>query len=153
MQQDKLTKSDSETLKHINEVRTNIWKLIQELDKRGQQHDASKFQSPEREIFAENLPELGKVEYASPEYQRLLEKVKPATEHHYAHNRHHAEHWPNGMNDMDLVDLAELLCDWSAATKRNKNGNIHRSIEINSKRYNMPPMLAQILTNTTERYF
>jgi hypothetical protein len=150
---DTLAKHDSETLKHINEVRGNLWKLIHEIDQRGQEHDASKFQEPERTIYADALPELGKTEYGSPEYQKLLEMTKPAIEHHWANNRHHPEHWPNGLEDMDLIDLLEMIADWTAATKRNKNGNIHKSITFNTDRYKISPQLVKILTNTVERYF
>lgn len=148
-----LFKHDTATLKHVNEVRANIWKLICALDERGQGHDATKFESPEREIYAANLHKLATTVYGSPEYQQLVVESKPAIDHHYANNRHHPEHWPNGMEDMDLVDILEMLSDWAAATKRNKNGNIHRSIELNTPRYNMSPQLVKILTNTVERYF
>mgnify|MGYP001593856350 CR=1 FL=1 len=40
-----------------------------------QNHDASKLESPELEIFGEFTPELAKVEYGSPEYDKLLIKV------------------------------------------------------------------------------
>jgi hypothetical protein len=144
---------DSETLKHVNEVRQNIWTLIKELDHRAQIHDASKFEEPERSIFAENTPKLAKTEYEGEEYKKLLEEVKPAIEHHYSKNTHHPEHWPNGINDMDLLDLVECVCDWIAATKRNKNGNIHKSIEINTERFGISEQLAKIFTNTVNRYF
>lgn len=148
-----LSRHDCETMKHVNEVRANIWKLMTELDKRGQEHDASKFHTPEREIYAASLPKLAQTVYGSPEYQALLAESKVAVDHHYAHNRHHPEHWPNGLEDMDLVDLMEMIADWTAATKRNKNGNIHRSIEHNTPRYKMAEQLAKILTNTVNRYF
>lgn len=150
---DSLMAHDTETLKHINEVRANVWKLITELDKRGQEHDASKFQEPERSIYAAALPKLGLTEYGSPEYQQLLVESKPAIDHHWANNRHHPEHWPDGIEDMDLIDLLEMIADWTAATKRNKNGNIHKSIEYNMGRYKMTPQLAKILENTVQRYF
>ena len=57
------------------------------------------------------------------------------------------------MSDMDLIDVLEMISDWTAATKRNKNGNIHRSIEHNTGRYGMSPQMAQILKNTVDRYF
>lgn len=57
------------------------------------------------------------------------------------------------LNDFDLLDLTEMLCDWVAATKRNKNGNIHRSIEVNTEKYSLPPMLVNILNNTVRKYF
>ncbi len=149
---EKLLLHDSETLKHINKVREKLWILIQELDKRAQIHDRSKFESPEREVFAENTPELAKTEYGSPEYQKLLEQTKVAIDHHYSKNRHHPEHWTKGIDEMDLIDVLEMVADWSAATERNKNGNIHKSIEHNTGRFHMTEQLANILRNTVDRY-
>ncbi len=145
--------ADTETLKHISCVRDNIWILVLELLERAKNHDKSKLESPEREIFGAHTEELSKVEYGTEAYKQLLEKVKPAIEHHYAVNTHHPEHFKNGVNDFDIVDLMEMLCDWVAATKRNKNGNIHRSIEVNTEKYNLPPMLVSILNNTVRKYF
>lgn len=144
---------DSETLKHVNEVRNNIWTLIKELDHRAQVHDASKFEEPERSVFASNTFKLAKTQYGTDEYNKLLEEVKPAIDHHYSKNTHHPEHWPNGIEDMDLLDLVEMLADWAAATKRNKNGNIHKSIEHNQDRFKISPQLSKIFTNTVNRYF
>lgn len=144
---------DSETLKHVNEVRSNIWNLIKELDSRAQVHDASKFEEPERSVFAQNTPKLAKTEYGSDAYNELLKEVKVAIDHHYSKNTHHPEHWSNGIEDMDLLDLVEMLCDWVAATKRNKNGNVHKSIEHNQERFGISPQLSKIFTNTVNRYF
>lgn len=150
---EKLLEHDSETLKHIHSVRENIWKLIKELDNRSQVHDSSKFESPEREVFAENTPKLAKTEYGTPEYEALLKEVKVAIDHHYSVNRHHPEFHKNGIEDMDLIDMCEMLMDWLSATKRNKAGNIRKSIETNTVRFNMSPQLAKILQNTITRYF
>ena len=150
---EELALHDSETLKHINEVRNNIWLLIKELDNRSKVHDASKFEEPERSVFAENTPKLAKTEYGTPEYSKLLDETRVAIDHHYSKNTHHPEHWPNGIEDMDLIDIMEMLCDWAAATKRNKNGNIHKSIEHNQTRFNISPQLSKIFTNTVNRYF
>lgn len=150
---EKLLLHDSETLKHINDVRENLWKLIRHLDQRAQVHDASKMESPEREIFAENTPKLALTEYGSEAYKKLLEEVKPAIDHHYSKSRHHPEHFSDGIEGMDLLDIVEMVADWAAATKRNKNGNIHKSIEINTERFKMTPQLAKILKNTVDRYF
>lgn len=150
---DNIIKSNLETIKHIHSVRQNLYKMIENLDERARIHDQSKLESPEQEIFGENYEALGKTEYGTPEYNELLEKVKPAITHHYANNRHHPEHWPNGINDMTLLDLVEMLCDWKAATARNKNGNIRKSIEVNSERFSMSPQLKQIFENTVREMF
>ncbi len=150
---DKTILGKLETIKHIHRVRHFLYLMIEELDRRAREHDLSKLESPEAEVFGEWTPELGKVEYNSPEYKDLLLKVKPATDHHYAKNRHHPEHWPKGLEDMTLCDLVEMLCDWKAATERNKNGNIRTSIEKNTDRYKLSPQLAQIMQNTVREMF
>lgn len=150
---DKTILGKMETIKHIQRVRYFLYTMIEELDRRAREHDQSKLQSPEAEIFGEYTPELAKTEYMSPEYKTLMEKVKPAIDNHYAKNRHHPECWPNGINDMTLIDLCEMLSDWKAATERNKNGNIRTSIEKNSARFNMSPQLAAIMQNTVREMF
>lgn len=152
MDNDKTIIGMLETIKHIHKVRELLYKIIQLLDERARNHDLSKLESPEKEIFGEYTPELGKTEYGSPEYKVLLEKVKPAIDHHYSKNRHHPEFHKNGINDMNLLDILEMLIDWKAATERNKNGNIRKSIEHNTGRYGIEPQLVKILENTVKEY-
>ncbi len=53
------------------------------------------------------------------------------------------------VNGMSLFDLLEMLLDWKAATERMQGGgDIMRSIEINTSRFNLSPQLVQILRNT-----
>jgi len=153
MENDKTILGKMETIKHIQCVRSYLYQMIEELDNRARNHDQSKLESPEAETFGEYTPLLAKTKYASPEYDELLKLVKPATDNHYAKNRHHPQHWPNGINDMTLVDLVEMLCDWKAATARNKDGNIRTSIEANTKRFAMSEQLAQIMQNTVREMF
>lgn len=153
MEKDSTILGKLETLKHIHKVRGLLYLMIEELDKRARLHDLSKLESPEAEVFGEHTPKLAEVEYDSAEYKELLEKVKPAIQHHYSKNRHHSEFWPNGINDMDLIDILEMLVDWRAAGDRNKNGNIRKSIEKNQKRYGISDQLTKILYNTADRYF
>lgn len=153
MTKEELLVHDSETLKHVNEVSGNLSLMVAELVHRARVHDASKFEEPERSVFAANTPKLAKTEYGTPEYTELLKEVQVAIDHHYAKNTHHPEHWNNGIDDMDLLDLVEMLCDWIAATKRNKNGNVHKSIDHNKERFGMSDQLYKIFQNTANRYF
>lgn len=137
-----------ETQKHIENVRKYIRFIIDKLDMRGVKHDASKLESPEVEIFADNTLQLAKLTYGSEEYKASLENMKPALDHHYASNRHHPEHFINGINDMTLIDILEMFCDWKASTLRHNDGNLLKSIEINAERFNMDGQLKQILLNT-----
>lgn len=137
-----------ETQKHIEAVRKYIRFMIDKIDIRGVKHDASKLESPEVEIFAEYTPKLSQCSYGSAEYEQNLQEMKPALEHHYASNRHHPEHFVNGVNDMTLVDIIEMFCDWKASTLRHNDGNLLKSIELNAERFNMDGQLKQILMNT-----
>ena len=137
-----------DTLKHIRRVQYLIKGVIDRLIIRAIYHDESKLSSPEMEIFDEYTPKLKDTTYGSDEYKLFMEEMTVALEHHYFFNRHHPEHFKGGVNDMTLVDLIEMLCDWKAATERHKDGDIHKSIEINSERFGITSQLKQILTNT-----
>lgn len=140
--------STKDTTQHIFEVQTNISKIIVELHSRLLDHDKTKLESPEKEIFDEATPKLKGLTYGSEEYKKVLEEIKPALDHHYQQNRHHPEHALEGIYGMNLVDLIEMLCDWMAATKRHNDGDIMKSIEINQKRFGYSDELKSILYNT-----
>lgn len=137
-----------ETQKHIETVRKYIRFMIDKIEMRGVKHDASKLESPEVELFAEVTPKLAATTYGSDEYNGFLDKLKPALDHHYASNRHHPQHFVNGINDMTLIDIIEMFCDWKASTLRQNDGNLLKSIETNAERFNMDGQLKQILMNT-----
>lgn len=140
--------SSVDTLRHIKMVNQFLIDFSVELLNRAKVHDNSKLESPEKELFDEMTPILEKVEYNSPEYKDSLEKLKSALDHHYEVNSHHPQHYQNGVNDMTLHDIVEMYCDWRAAVLRTKNGDMNKSIEINTERFNMSPQLAQIFKNT-----
>ena len=54
----------------------------------------------------------------------------------------------SSVNNMNLFDILEMLIDWVAACKRHADGDINKSIEINTKRFNLSPQLVNILKNT-----
>ncbi len=139
-----------ETQKHIEKVRKYLRFFTDRLTTRGVTHDASKLESPEVELFAEYTEKLSETTYGSEEYIQNLENMKPALNHHYATNRHHPEYYSNGVNDMTLIDIMEMLADWKAASERQNDGNLLKSIEINIKRFNIDEQLASILINTAK---
>ena len=142
-----------DTFRHIERVRNLLNTVIVKLLKRGELHDQSKLESPEVELFTEWTPKLAAVTYGSPEYNEMKKKLDVALQHHYAKNRHHPEHYKNGIDDMSLIDLIEMLVDWKAASERHHDGNINKSIEINGKRFEMSPQLIRIFENTAKELF
>lgn len=139
-----------ETIKHIQQVNDYLLQMIHELTLRAQNHDKSKLESPEKEIFEKYTPKLKGMTYGSEEYNKFLAEMKPALDHHYAENRHHPEHYNGhgGVNGMDLLDLIEMFCDWKAATLRHADGNLKKSIEHNQKRFSIGDQLTKIFKNT-----
>jgi hypothetical protein len=149
-QQELLT--NAETQKHIDTVRKYMRMFAVELLKRGENHDATKLGDEERPTFAEYTSKLKGMTYGSEEYQKCIEAMAPALSHHYAKNRHHPEHFANGIDGMTLLDLIEMFCDWFASSERHADGNILKSIDHNQSRFNMTPQLAEIMKNTAEHF-
>lgn len=52
------------------------------------------------------------------------------------------------VNEMNLLQLVEMFCDWKAATLRHNNGNLRKSIEHNAGRFGMAEQLEHIFENT-----
>ncbi len=140
-----------ETMRHIEMVRNLINGFVRELLSRGELHDQSKLEHPEVESFAKYTSKLAAITYGSAEYETNLKEMEPALMHHYAKNRHHPQHWKNGVDDMTLVDLVELYLDWCAAASRHNDGNILKSIEKNANKYSLSPQLVRILENTAKQ--
>ena len=140
--------SRPDTYAHIQQVQRLLGRVIGDFLRRSEAHDQSKLVSPEVEIFDEFTPRLAASTYGSSEYKTMLAAMKPALDHHYAHNSHHPEHYPNGIVGMSLLDVLEMLCDWKAATLRHANGDIRQSIEINQARFGYSDELKILLLNT-----
>lgn len=145
--------STADTLKHIKRVSVLLNEAAARLMHRANVHDNSKLYDPEKELFDEYTPKLANCEYGSEEYQQFLIGLKPALDHHYAKNSHHPEHYPNGIDGMDLFDVIEMFFDWKAASERHATGNIEKSIEINKDRFKMSDQLVNIFKNTAKNMF
>jgi len=139
------------TIEHIKRVGHFLNVVAGELRRRATLHDATKLQSPEFEMFAGNTGQLNGLTYGSDEYEAQRKKMLgEALGHHYENNRHHPEHFEQGVDDMTLIDLMEMFCDWKAATERHADGDIFKSIEHNTGRFGLSEQLAQILRNTVK---
>ena len=142
--------SRDDTLKHIETVKGLLNTVKQELWRRAVIHDASKLIDPEKEIFDEYTPKLKDSTYGSQEYNDFLIGMGEALEHHYEENRHHPEHFENGIRDMNLIDIIEMFCDWKAATLRHADGDIRKSIIHNKERFGYSDELEAIFNNTVD---
>jgi hypothetical protein len=140
--------STAQALLHIQTVNKLLIEAATELLNRAVVHDKSKLEEPEKSQFDAATEKLKGLTYGSKEYHESLKELSVALNHHYAHNRHHPEHHKNGVNDMSLFDIIEMLLDWYAATQRHADGDIRKSIELNKVRFGLSDQLVSILHNT-----
>lgn len=147
-----ISECQMETMKHIEIVRKNIRLFADKLTTRGVEHDKLKLESPEVEIFTEYTPKLAEATYGSEKYNNFLREMGVALKHHYANYRHHPEHFENGINDMTLIDIVEMLCDWKTSSARQLDGNLLKSIEANATRFWYGEQLKQIFINTAKMF-
>ncbi len=149
-----VTKEDAycveSTMNHRMKVKELMEHFATIISARGEVHDLSKLEDPEFPLFSIWTPKLAELTYGSDEYKDALKQLQPALDHHYANNRHHPEHFKNGVHDMNLIDLIEMFIDWYCASKRHNDGNIRKSIEINKGRFGFSDELAKIFENTIE---
>ena len=147
------------TTKHQRSVERKMAYAMAILSTKLHSHDESKLHSPELEMFSAYGPKLKGMTYdADPEseYQqcltemRMSEEFNTALKHHYKHNDHHPEYFENGIADMTLMHLIEMICDWIAASERHDDGNVIRSIEQNKSRFGYGDVLAKIFANTVK---
>ena len=145
--------SRKSTQAHRRIVAKLIFRFIWLLLKRTLVHDKSKLSVLEKPGFDEHTPMPAGITYGSDEYKQRLASLGETLKTHYSRNRHHPEFYPQGVKDMDLVDVVEMFCDWLAATKRHNDGNIFRSIENNEGRFGTGGILASVFRNTAARVF
>ena len=145
---EQLLKTRDDTVDHIIAVRGSLDGVANQLRVRGKNHDRSKLSNEELPHFAV-ASSLKTLKYGSREYKQALKGLGPALTHHYCNNRHHPEHFDNGLPDMNLVDMIEMLCDWNcAAARHDSEHNVFKSINHNRMRFHIHYQMACVLWNT-----
>lgn len=154
---------NEKTVEHIREVQRRMSEVTAALTLRGINHDTSKLQPFEADGFNALGDKLKGVTYGSPEYKRTLrETLGPVIEHHYSCNSHHPEYYAtytieadgrkafnkDGIPQMSLFDLIEMLVDWKAASARHADGSLFKSFKINRERFGIPHNTYVALVNT-----
>lgn len=139
------------TQDHRMKVYSIMQCLSNQLLVRGKNHDRSKLTDKELPYFAAATA-LKELPYGSKKYNdqiSIKSALRPALDHHYKNNRHHPEHHKNGIEDMNLIDILEMLSDWLAAGLRHgPDHNIFNSINVNRYRFRIKKDLAKIMWST-----
>jgi xanthine/CO dehydrogenase XdhC/CoxF family maturation factor len=144
--------SRPDTWQHIHTVQAYLSTVIASLQVRALEHDQSKLESPEVEVFDAVTPKLRELSYGSDEYTASLAEMGEGLAHHYAVNDHHPEHGDGTLAWMTLPQIVEMLCDWKAATMRHADGDLRRSIQQNADRFGYGPEMTRLLLNTATTY-
>ncbi len=144
--------SKKDTQDHMEKVARLLGRFLAHIARRGRDHDTSKLESPEKELFDKYTPLLQDTTYGSAEYKQYLDEMGAALRHHYENNRHHPEHYGLGVNQMTLIDIIEMFCDWKAASMRHADGDFAASLEHSRKRFDIEDQLHNIFINTANEF-
>lgn len=139
----------SEIWKHIALVREFMEDIITDLERRAREHDLSKFQEPEYSGYMGLNEAVKGHEYGSMAYIMAFAPFKDVIKHHYEHNDHHPEHFDRNFSQMDLLQIAEMLADWKAASMRGGDAkSLFETLEKTIKHQKVPDAIAHLLRNT-----
>lgn len=137
------------TLGHINHTKKYISTIIKELESRAKSHDNSALYSPEIDVFAE-YTEGSSQDFIYGNCREYSDETTQVLKQHYEKNPHHIESYENGIQDMTLIDLMIMLCDWTALFSKSKKRDkeIIEFIKQNKDKYGFSDEVMQILINT-----
>lgn len=147
-----MSKTTEDISKHIARVQLKLESLILELNKRCMNHDASKLKEPEISLW-ERMDAEERYPYGSKEYFDKIERNKEVFNLHYQNNSHHPEHYFNGVLDMDLLDLIEMLCDWISYKENITYNEASSIVEEQGTRFGISADLLEVFKNTLANYF
>ena len=136
-------------LRHMETVRNYLNLICKELLKRGEHHDQSKLGLLEKD-FLNPKYDMQYTTYGSNDYNENLKKLNKSLMHHYSTNRHHPEHFKNGIVGMNLIDIVEMFVDWYASVKRHNEGDVYKSIEYNKTRFHYSEEIVTIFKHTAD---
>lgn len=146
--------NDTETYirSHIERVRKKLNVLIDILTKRAINHDKSKLEEPELSLW-KKMDQEPRYPYGSEEYKDKVRRYSDLFNMHYEKNPHHPEHFPNGIQDMTLIDLMEMMCDWISYKDYIRVTEAINIVDKQSNRFGYSDEIKNVLINTILEYF
>lgn len=88
--------------------------MSRDIRRKGRLHDVSKLSGIEAsmgEMFQEDYNKINVAIPLMPDIEKYNNEMAPAFVEHFKNNDHHVEHFKNGLSDMNILQLTELLCD------------------------------------------
>jgi len=126
---------------HSTSVSELLSGFIADLIKRVGKHDRDKTIEPQLSLWIKTEDvEIPVSNLDNP-------NLKAAVEAHWKSSDHHPEHYENGISDMNLLTLVEMVVDWSARLDNNPN-SIKAWMQSARERWDICPKFAKVLSNT-----
>lgn len=122
--------------RHIAIVQKYLTQLAHRLEQRALEHDLSKLSKDEFAGFVEVNRIARLYPYGSPEYKNSLEGNK-AIDLHFSRNSHHPEYHKDGINDMTLLDVIEMVIDWQSASETYDKISFQEALPKHIERFNI----------------
>ncbi|MFA5054163.1 MAG: DUF5662 family protein [Parcubacteria group bacterium] len=108
-------------------------KLISDISKRAENHDASRMCEPEFEEAARLAKTAAQFGIDSEEYREARANSQSIRKH-WQVNTHHPEHFSD-LGQMGWLDIIEMVLDWSAAVDTYGLSTFAESVERNLRAY------------------
>ena len=131
------TKTLATIMAHREIVADNLLGLSEEFTRRARRHDRSKLKLDELAGFVRINQVARAFPYGSTEYKESLKSENHASgciALHNKRNSHHPEHH-KAPEEMGLLDLMEMVCDWDAAAKTYGQSTLKESLVAQRKRF------------------
>lgn len=134
-----------DVMEHKRKVEYWMRRFWTQLENRAPIHDDSKLKNPEEKaLFDKWVPELKLRTFGTDYYKQALDAMGEGVKLHYEANRHHPEHFKNGIDDMTLVDVVEMVADWMAAAEAR---DVHVDLDHAAQRFGLSEQLVKIIAN------
>lgn len=131
------TKTLITILRHQGFVRKYLRKLASALENRATIHDLSKFSQDEFGGFVDIQRIARTTKYNSEQYRESIDT--DPVKLHFSRNPHHPEHYSNGIDDMSLLDIIEMVIDWQSAAETYGQSSFEESLPEQVKRFKLRP--------------
>lgn len=139
---------DERLKQHKKGVKNYLEIISMLLNSRALTHDNSKSSNEEYKYY-KMANSVNRNDFKT--YEEYLDFIKPTLnkglKHHYENNRHHPEYFDNGIEDMTLIDVLEMIADWYISIKQNGK-ELDNEIKYNFDKYNVSEQLRKIIMNT-----
>lgn len=121
--------------------------VSRDINTRARHHDQSSLNGSEFRIYEEHFDELQKYPMFDPRRDAVLKEMRVATMYHHNANDHHPEHFDDGINGMNLIQMIEFVADIMSQSEQN-GIDVYEMLPLLKDQYDISSQLYQVILNT-----